>query len=205
MKKVFGIAFLAVFTMLFTAGLETAQADNDHRKKHKSPEAKLKGTYFRARTRTCIRTNGIFDTNNRVAPAYSGQNPYAHTRTHVISGNMTFNGDGTGSMEHEGHWVRNVTSAAQGGTSPQFNMTGQGTCDFNYTVNPDNSFDLVTTSCISPTATTSGAAIQGQIARGGQSLILYDTDSNVETITPNSGGIIRRICNRSGSAIKVKK
>ena len=40
------------FTMFFAVGLETADAA-------KAPEAKLKGTYFRSRT--CVRTNGDFD------------------------------------------------------------------------------------------------------------------------------------------------
>lgn len=202
MKKTFGIAILAVFTMLFTTGLETAQAKH----KNKSPESKLKGTYFRTRTPTCLRTNGIFDANRRIAPAYPGQNPYGNTRTNVVSGNLTFNGDGTGTNEFEGLSVRNVTSAAQGGTSPQFSFTGPRTCDFDYTVNPDNSFEIVIGACSSSTGSTrTGQVVQGQMSRGRQSLVMYDTDSNVETTVTSSGSVIRSICNRSGVAVKVKK
>ena len=201
MKKVLGFAFMAVFTMLFTVGLDTAEA-----KGKKSPESKLKGTYARTRTRTCIRTNGVFDSNRRIAPAYPGQNPYGHTRTNVISGNATFNGDGTGTLESDGLSIRNITSPSQGGTGPHFNFTGPGTCDFNYTVNSDNSFEVVISSCSSSNgSSSSGTVVQGQIGRGGQTLIISDPDSNVETITTGSGSTVRRICNRSGVAVKVKK
>lgn len=199
MKKKFGIAFLATFTMLFTAGFETAEA------KDKSPEAKLKGTYIRTRTRTCIRTNGVFDSNNRIAPAFPGQTPFGFTRTNVITGKTIFNGDGTALLEFDGLSIRNITSAGQGGSNPQFNFTGPGTCDATYTVNPDNSFEVVVSICTTSTSTSTGVVIQGQIAKGGQVLTLSDTDSNVETVLPSSGGTIRRICNRSGVAVKVKK
>jgi len=60
------------------------------------------------------------------------KNPYAFTRTDVIAGNATFNGDGTGFLESDGLSVRNVTNASQGGGNPQITHTGPVTCDFNY-------------------------------------------------------------------------
>ena len=116
---------------------------------------------------------------------------------------ITYNGDGTGTLIYTILQINNTfISVGQSQTN----------CDITYAVNPDNSYteDLICsgTTLAGPSASQTfmlnGIGHQGQIGRGGQTLLITDIETNVETLTVPGPVTVKRICARSGHAIRVE-
>ena len=138
----------------------------------------------------------------------------ANSRTAALQGTLRYNGNGTGSAAFR---FLNIF--------PQFTAPGnlpinggETTCQLNYTVNADGSFVQLFSNCSGVvefgagapgTFEITGGEKMGQISQDRKTLILSDTNPNVETldVTRPDGSIVEqeRICNRSGVAIRVRR
>lgn len=138
----------------------------------------------------------------------------ANSRTAALQGTLRYNGNGTGSAAFR---FLNIF--------PQFTAPGnlpinggETTCQLNYTVNADGSFVQLFSNCSGVvefgagapgTFEITGGEKMGQISQDRKTLILSDTNPNVETldVTRPDGVIVEqeRICNRSGFAIRVRR
>ncbi len=116
---------------------------------------------------------------------------------------ITYNGDGTGTLIYTNLQIVNTLISV---------TQSQTTCDITYTVNPDNSYTedlkcsgtVLAGSSAGVTFTITGIGRQGQIGRGGQTLLITDIETNVETLTVPGPVTLKRICARSGAAIRVE-
>lgn len=129
-----------------------------------------------------------------------------------FQGTMTYNGDGTGSFS--GREQINRLGATGIGGFP-VNAISVNCTAVTYTVSADGSFTQQMNTCtgtqlngnatlVGQTITQTGIVLRGQIGTRRRTLIFTDTGVNVETVdrtvaTPN---ILRRICSRSGTAVR---
>ena len=165
--------------------------------------ARLRGDYFFSRTRTCVQNVDGFGTNFELLGA-------GNSFTDAARGVRRYNGGGTGSMV-DGHLLLVGHTGISASSFPVTENTF--TCNLTYAVSPDGSF-TENASCsgmilsglrAGQTFTTTGIGMRGQITGGGRTLLLDDTNGNVETITfsgPPTPSTFQRICNRSGTAVK---
>ena len=160
---------------------------------------RLKGDYAFTMARDCIQnTAGFADP----PPLTLLSNGNVSTRGASIVGIITYNGDGTGTSMSTNLQINH--------TFPSVSQS-HNECDITYAVNPDNSYteDLECSGMIDagPSAgvpfTLMGGGRQGQIGRGGKTLLIIDTESNVETLILSESVTRLRICWRSGHAIKI--
>jgi len=78
---------------------------------------------------------------------------------------------------------------------------GVFTCDITYQVNPDMT-TREEVKCTTPTSTITGIVYEGQMSADLETILLTDTDDNVEDISTDGGGATRK-CGRSGTIIKL--
>ena len=163
--------------------------------------ARLRGDYFFSRTRTCVQNVDGFGTNFELLGA-------GNSFTDAARGVRRYNGGGTGSIV-DGHLLFVDHTATFTGAFPVTENTF--TCNLTYAVSPDGSF-TENASCsgtilsgprAGQTFSTTGIGMRGQITGGGRTLLLDDTNGNVETITfSGPPSTLQRVCNRSGTAVK---
>jgi hypothetical protein len=127
----------------------------------------------------------------------------------------TWNFDGTGGGTLQGRGLNISHDATSTGDFPASEVVFR--CSLNYSVNPDRSFAVNSPVCNGRilrggktgwTTVTTGIQVRGQIGRGGQTLLINDPRPNTETVTlTNPRGTkqitLQRICNRSGTALKI--
>ena len=118
--------------------------------------------------------------------------------TRSNEGFLTFHGDGTGSFDG-----RTLTMIHNAGPGTVAMTEGPFTCPLTYTVEEDGSFTTQLT-CVNAAGNPilTGLALHGQLQKGGRLLVANDTNRNVETVI-SPGGIFKRICGRSQTAIRV--
>ena len=185
----FAVAVLVLITLPLQSMAQSQQGLNK----------RLKGDYAFTMARDCIQTEFGFGS----PPTFNLLSP-GTTREASLAGMITYNGDGTGTLMYTILQINNTFPSV---------IQSQTTCNItSYTVNPDNSYteDLTCSGTIdagpsaSQTFTITGLGNQGQIGRGGQTLLIMDIETNVETITLSASGTRMRICGRSGHAIRVQ-
>ena len=191
MRRIVVSCFVVAMLVLITLPLQSIA------QQQRGLNNRLKGDYAFTMARDCIQTVdgfGSFPTLNLLSDGT--------TRGASIVGIITYNGDGTGTSMSTNLQINH--------TFPSVSQS-QATCDISYTVNPDNSYteDLECSGMIDagPSAgvpfTLMGGGRQGQIGRGGKTLLIIDTESNVETLILSESVTRLRICWRSGHAIKI--
>jgi hypothetical protein len=166
-----------------------------------NPNARLKGEYTFTLKRTCVN-----------APSFSQTlipTGFPITRDGTVHGIVIYNGDGTGTYSHV---LLDINTAPGVGQLPL--VHGEITCDLTNSVRPDGSFTQALSNCSfrvfsggpgpNATGTINGIQNEGQILPGGQTLLFFDTNPAVETITVQTPSFneSQRICNRSGTAIR---
>jgi hypothetical protein len=138
----------------------------------------------------------------------------ANSRTTTIQGTLRYNGNGTGSAAFR--FLSIFPGFTVIGNVPI--NGGETACELEYTVNADGSFVQLFSNCSGVvefgagapgTFEITGGEKMGQISQDRKTLILSDTNPNVETldVTRPDGSIVEqeRICNRSGVAIRVRR
>lgn len=191
MQRIVVSCFVVAVLVLITLPLQSmaqSQQGLNHR---------LKGDYAFTLVRDCIQTAAGF----APPPALTLLSP-GTTRGASIVGMITYNGDGTGTSISTTLQVNNTAISVS---------QSQSTCDITYAVNPDNSYTeqltcsgtILAGPSAGQTFTITGSSRQGQIAQGGQALLIAGIETNVETVNLSTSGTRQRICGRSGHAIKV--
>ena len=148
------------------------------------------------------RLHGTYAVNTTITCNYPSGPTNDNTNTIHNHGLLTFYGDGFG--------VSNITALSVNHnprndilSKPPIVFSG----NFTYTVESDDYF-TINQNLSAPAVTISGVAQEGWIGRGGHTLVISDTELNVETLTITTpGGQITktRTCGRTGTAIKVSK
>ncbi len=168
--------------------------------------ARLRGEFDFTNTRSCVSNRA----RSRIAIALLAGTWAKET---VSRGMITYNGDGTGSLEADWLEKRNLVPAASGRSM----SGGIVTCDLSYRVYPDGSFTQEAI-CESETLTGPGAGeawliedirMEGQITMRGKFMMLSDTAPNVEFLTrlwpetepPERAPVRKRVCHRSSYAV----
>lgn len=142
----------------------------------------------------------------------------AATFTFATRAILNYKGDGTGSLEGESlsinlNNVRVGSDLLATGATPVSHSRVE--CRLTYEVNPDRSFTQTST-CASfflpgnlagVTQTVSPIQTQGQIGPGRRTLLISDTNPDVETVVRHlldgTTLTLRRVCLRSATAIKL--
>ena len=123
----------------------------------------------------------------------------------TIDGIATLKKDGTGQSTFRA--LRFISERQT--TESMLSGRSEGTCDLIYDIQKDRSFtgDLICngTNSTGKSFTTSSFLMTGSIAKGGQTIILSDTDDLEETIDVINFGFLTGICGRSGTAVKIHK
>lgn len=190
------VAFLVVIALAISGqGIGKAAEDQSHL---------LQGDYAFTMFRACTQAlQPAFDQNFTLLNV-------ASPRTTGIQGTLRYNGDGTGSSA-----IRFINIFLQNVIPGQIPLSGGETrCNLAYTVHSDGSFSQSFSDCETTTefGAGMGQAIQitgnvesGQISQDHKTLILHDTNPNVETVTVTSPfpRVLERICHRSGTAVKL--
>jgi hypothetical protein len=133
----------------------------------------------------------------------------ANTRTITVHGVLTFNGDGTGTVQARSLAVLHSQAFLVTGGQPVGESEFSG--DVSYTVNPDGTFtaelavsgQVLSGISAGLTLDISDIVRQGRIAQGGRALIISNTVANVETVVIGAT-TFKRICGRAGAALKIK-
>ena len=191
-QKVCKLAAIITVSLLTFTGIAVAEDfDNDK-------NSILKGSYLVSGNQYCVVANADgFDENLILISGGS-------TNSMAIEGEYIFNGDGTGSRFI--NWLVIVSNGLNPGQRPLNYGTSQS--NFTYTVNMDGTFEMTSgevtvnkefggPQTISGLGTTTGA-----IAAGQKTFSIADTNPTIETIHRNVD--IERICNRSGTGIKIQ-
>lgn len=167
---------LGVILILGLGFVATAMAGEYH--------SRLKGTYALNTVASCTQASG-------------------YTLTIHLQGQLTFNGDGTG--ESGGIALVTQHNPAITGSDPPSLKSVSGS--FTYSVESDNYFTLDSNNfTVNGIVTIIGIAQEGWIGHGAQTLLISDTDLNVETLyRPNGSIITTRTCGRTGTAVKLPK
>lgn len=201
-KRMSFIMILVLLPMFVLVGSALVEA-KDHKHKKENMNRLLRGDYVFTVTRACVQNEDGFGV---VFDLLSD----GFVRNYAGRGLMHFNGDGTGTMDID-----------QLGISPNLVATGKipvteniGTCDLSYTVNPDRMFTYEATCSgtilsgylAGETFDIDGIAGIGQMDQTGRILLLSGPlETSVETINLSQSGTIKRICNRTGTAVKVHR
>jgi hypothetical protein len=164
----------------------------------------LRGRYATTQVQTCLQNRDGFGENFVVLGTFPAASFNIFTRSIV-----NYNGDGTGTVT-DGESINLINDAAPVGSLPV--GQSQFTCNLTYTVNADRSFTeaqscngtILSGSAVGQTFSQTGIQFQGQIAQGRRTLLRSDTIPSVETNTLSTFGTFRRICGRSGTAIKLR-
>lgn len=176
MKKICILACM-VFTFsvsFLLSGMQSSKAEELN--------AKLRGTYAYSGIGTCTQANG-------------------NTLTLHLQGQLIFNGDGTGTSSLIVHIINHNPSIT--GTDPPVVRDLSG--DFTYNVESNDYFTFSSSlTVVGIPVTISGIAQDGMIGHGAQTLLLSDTDTNVETLYYDGSIYTTRTCGRNGSAVKVQ-
>ena len=169
-------------------------------------DAHLRGSYAFTTARTCTNSSSAI-----VPPSYAVGPAGVFRQASSDKGILTFNGDGTGSS------VGTSSTMDISAPSGPLVTVSTFTSTFDYTVNPDGTVDLTTTSNpfesifgrgAGDTGTVSGQTGRLQISHGNTMLVSAPSGTfSVETVTifPASGGTVTRyrICVRSATASKL--
>lgn len=183
----FAVAVLVVLILPLQSMAQSQQGLNN----------RLKGDYAYTLVRDCIQNVAGFGPPPALNLLSAGT-----TRGASIVGVLTYNGDGTGTSMYTILQINNTAISVN---------QSQTTCDITYAVNTDNSYTeqlscsgtVLAGPSEGQTFTITGIGRQGQIAQGGQALLIADIETNVETLNLSTSGPFKRICARSGHAIKV--
>lgn len=196
------------------------------------PKAQLKGTYVSSISRSCIyATEGNIATNadGELEVGGSGADGFPQSRWSSADGDIIFSGDGTGSMYVEvgrmrfnSHVVVDpdsiATRSVKIGRRPLDKRKAE--CTFEYELFKDRSFQLYNFECYSESvpvgrngmpSRVTGVEIGGQMTKSGETLLLSDTNTNIERVEvleePGGAGSATikerdRVCVRSGTALR---
>jgi hypothetical protein len=197
------IAFIGLFliSLPLTGG---AAVDNAPARSSAHP---LSGEYEFSSLATCVQGEKGF------GPDLELLGP-AREETFVTRGAITFKENGEGHIES--NWIARRAGPHDPGDRPV--RGGYAICDFTTEGFPDSSLALQVT-CESETLygpgkgnawLIEGIELEGQSLLGGRAFLMSDTDVNIETLTrvwplpvpPNKAEILRRICQRTGFAVK---
>jgi len=118
------------------------------------------------------------------------------TRTIHLQGQYTFDGNGSGDAQVTALAINHENYPTP--PTPQSRQELSGS--FTYTVFKDGYFEIDQPSLYSNDVIITGIQQEGWIGRGGQILVISDTDVNVETVNES----IPRICGRTGTGVKLK-
>ena len=143
---------------------------------------KLTGTYAVSRVGTCINNASEF------------------TATAHYQGLLTFDGDGFGVSEGMALAINHNPGLTPMGPPGVRVVSGS----FTYNVENNNYFTIAQNLLINETATVSGIIQEGWIGHGAQTLLITDTDTNVEEISVGGSVVRTRTCGRSGTAVKIQ-
>ena len=197
------IAFIALFVIALPLSGGAAEDNYPAR----SSVLPLSGEYEFSILANCVQTERGFGPDLELLGR-------AHEETLVSRGAVIFNEKGEGRIES--NWTARRTGPHDPGDRPV--RGGYSVCDFTSEGFPDSSLALQLT-CESEILygpgkgnawLIQGIELEGQSVLGGQAFLLSDTDVNMEILTrlwplpvpPNEAEVLRRICHRSGFAVK---
>ena len=204
MKRCLNIRFLGIMVLLLFAF-----PLGDRSLVNAAPIKSVKGVYSLTLFQSCIASLNVpaFDPSDNFRRVANGGGP----NTFSIAGQITYNGDGTGTVSRRQLIL--IEPAKASGAFPLFQA--DVTCDVSYTVDANGNIRHEENNCAGPilqgtpgspneTVTQSQIVLLGTLHNGGKLILFNDTSPYVETITfdmpPRTG---ERICNRSGTAFRV--
>jgi hypothetical protein len=143
---------------------------------------KLTGTYAVSTVITCTSDNEL-------------------TFTAHYQGLLTFYGDGFGVSEGMGLAINHNPAVTGTGLAGVRVVSGS----FTYNVENNNYFTIAENwSVVGAPVTIGGIMQEGRIGHGAQTLLITDTDTNVEEISRDGSVVRTRTCGRSGTAVKIQ-
>ena len=161
----------------------------------------LQGEYIMVSTLTCVSSSGGF--NENLTRIGGGGIVTSHS-----NGLVTFDGNGNGTLVGT-TIVINPIKLNDGEAPVTPNDT---TSTFTYTVDTNGFYQsnsvITSTRTGGPssgvTITISGIRIEGQLSSDGETLLISDTNPNIEVITLPDESTVDRICGRTGTIMKIK-
>jgi len=143
---------------------------------------RLKGTYALNLVGTCTLASG-------------------YTQTIHLQGQLVFNGDGTG----ESSLIALITNHNPAITGEVYPVVRDLTGNFTYSVWSDDYFTTDSNLTVVGTPVTiSGIMQEGRIGHGAQTLLISDTDTNIETLWVGGSVLTTRTCGRNSTAVKFR-
>jgi hypothetical protein len=185
--------------VLLCVGNAAAQAP---KKPPPAATAALTGTYASTTTQVCLSATGGFNASLQAIGT-------ANTSTNTIEGIRTFDGDGNGTITQRGvsldlpPTLGFLPSASSSESTGSFTYTVAGDT-FAITVVGELNGKVLTGPRAGQTFTLAGIpTLPGFIALGGRTLNASDEAPGVEIERYSDGTVIKRICHRSVTFIKV--
>ncbi len=164
-------------------------------------DALLKGDYYLSLTQVCSLGGPAGFTDPPDLQPIQGFAPIVPI---ILTGTLSYNGDGTGTFEGTS------LPLFPGPQPPSGLRQDQFTCNTTYSVGADRGvsqqFACVALPLTGPLAGIPfnvDFEVQGQLGQGRQTVVFGDTDINQETLTTPVP--VKRICGRAGAAQKIKK
>lgn len=165
--------------------------------------ARLRGDYALNGTLVCFQNQAGVGP----APGLVALGP-GNTRTTNLDGVIRFNGDGTAFLQARSLTIFHNPAASLAGGQPV--SESEFSANVLYTVKPDGTFtaelavsgEVLSGISAGQSLDISNIMRQGRIGQGGQTLLISNTFANVENVEIG-GTSLKRICGRSGAAVKI--